>query len=90
MEQKSAEILAINALGFLAAEPDRLGRFLAISGVGPDALRQSASDPQFLAGVLDYLLGDESLLFLFAESQGIGVEEAQKARRALPGAQDPQ
>ena len=90
MEQKSAEILAINALGFLASEPERLGRFLAISGVGPESLRQNATDPQFLAGVVDYLLSDESLLFLFAESQGIGVEEAQKARRALPGAQEPQ
>ena len=90
MEQKSAEILAINALGFLASEPERLGRFLALSGIGPEALKQNAANPEFLAGVVDYVLADESLLFLFAESQGIRVEEAQKARRALPGALDRQ
>lgn len=90
MEQKAAEILAINALSFLASEPERLGRFLAISGIGPDTLRKGAADPHFLAGVVDYLLSDETLLFLFAESQGIGVDEPQKARAALPGAMEPQ
>lgn len=86
MEKQAAEILAINALGFLASDSERLGRFLAVSGIGPDALRDGASSPQFLAGVMDYLLADESLLFLFTESQGIRADEPQKARRALPGA----
>ncbi|NNF80032.1 MAG: DUF3572 domain-containing protein [Rhizobiales bacterium] len=88
VERQAAEILAINALGFLASDAERLGRFLAISGIGPESLRAGASDPQFLAGVVDYLLADESLLFMFAESQGIGVDEPQKARRALPGAME--
>lgn len=86
MERQAAEILALNALGFLASDPERLGGFLAVSGIGPDALRDSAGNPQLLAGVMDYLLADESLLFMFAESQGIGVDEPLKARRALPGA----
>ncbi len=90
MERQAAEILAINALGFLASDSERLGGFLATSGIGPESLREGASDPQFLAGVVDYLLADESLLFLFAESQGIGVDEPQKARRALPGAMEHQ
>ncbi len=86
MERQAAEILALNALGFLASDPERLGSFLAVSGIGPEALRDSAGNPQLLAGVMDYLLADESLLFMFAESQGIGVDEPLKARRALPGA----
>ena len=87
MNEESAEMLAIGALGFLAGEPERLDQFLAISGIGPHDLRAVASDPHFLAGVLDYLLSDESLLFLFAESEGIEVELPSRARRALPGAQ---
>ncbi len=86
MNEKSAEILAIDALGYLAGDPERLGRFLAVSGVGPEVLQQNAGDPQFLAGVLDYLLADESLLFMFAEAKGIGVEQAARARQHLPGA----
>ena len=86
MNQESAEILAIGALGFLAEDPERLGRFLALSGLGPKDLRDRAQDPAFLGGVLDHLLSDESLLFLFAESQGIDATLPAKARRQLPGA----
>lgn len=86
MDRQAAEILAINALGFLASDSERLGRFLAVSGIGPAALKDSAANPHLLAGVMDYLLADESLLFLFTESQGLGADEPQKARRALPGA----
>ena len=38
-QQAAAEQLAIAALGFIAGEPEQLGRFLAMSGIGPDSLR---------------------------------------------------
>ena len=34
-ERVAAEALAVAALAFIAAEPERLGRFLAMSGIGP-------------------------------------------------------
>ena len=34
--QAAAEELAIAALGFIAGEPEQLGRFLAMTGIGPD------------------------------------------------------
>ena len=37
-----AEIVAIQALSFVAAEPERLGAFLAESGIGPETLRSAA------------------------------------------------
>jgi len=45
--QAAAEHLAIAALGFIAGEPERLGRFLAITGIGPDSIRAAAREPQF-------------------------------------------
>ena len=45
-----AEIVAIQALSFLASRPDQLGQFLSETGIGPQTLRSSASDPVFLAG----------------------------------------
>ena len=39
------ENLAVQALAFLAADPERLGRFLAVTGIGPDAIRRAAADP---------------------------------------------
>ena len=47
----AAESLAITALAFLAAEPERLGRFLALTGIGPESIRAAAHQPQFLLAV---------------------------------------
>jgi len=74
------------ALGFLAAEPDRLGRFLALSGLDPSTIRQAARDPGFLPAVLDHLLGDERLLTAFAEAENLPPEAVVEARRGLAGA----
>ena len=83
--REAAETLAIQALAFLAEEPERLGAFMAASGIGPDAIRDAAREPDFLAGVLDHMLGDESLLLAFADSAGLDPGSIAKARRALGG-----
>ncbi len=62
----AAAELAIAALTFIAQEPERLGRFLALSGIGPESLREAAREPDFLLGVLDYVVADEALLVEFA------------------------
>ena len=81
--RKDGEDLAVAALGYLAAEPDRLDRFLSLSGLGPHNLRQAAADAAFLAAVLDYLLADEPLLIGFAAQQGLAPERIAAARRAM-------
>jgi hypothetical protein len=85
-EGEAAEALALRALAFLAEDPERLGRFLALTGLGPAELRMRAADPELLGGVLDHLLGDERLLMAFAEAREIRPEEVARARRVLPGA----
>ena len=74
---------AIAGLGFLADDPERLERFLALSGLGPHNLRQAAADPSFLGAVLDYLAGDERLLLAFASRQGWAPADVVRARDAL-------
>jgi hypothetical protein len=83
--QKDGEDMAVAALGFLAAEPDRLERFLSLSGLGPHNLRAAAADPAFLASVLDYLLSDEGVLLAFAAERGLPPERVAAARAALDG-----
>jgi Protein of unknown function (DUF3572) len=78
-----AEMLAIEALGFLAEEPERLSRFLALTGIEPASLRQAASEPHFLGSVLDYLLNDEALLLTFAANRRHKPESLQAARQRL-------
>jgi hypothetical protein len=81
--REAAEALAIQALSFIAEEPDRLGAFLSATGIGPDGIREAARTPGFLAGVLDHMLADESLLVAFADSAGFDPASIARARRAL-------
>jgi len=83
--QAEAEHLAIAALGFIAGEPERLGRFLAMTGIGPDSIRAAAREPQFLLGVLDHLAADEPLLLAFAAENAIDPGEVIKARDTMAG-----
>ena len=85
--REAAELLAISALGFLAGEPERLGIFLALSGIGPESLRAAASEPHFLAGVLEHVASKEQLLVAFAEHAGIDPAEVGRAQIALAGPQ---
>jgi hypothetical protein len=82
-DKKEAELLAIDALTFLAGQPDALARFLALTGVGPHSLRAAAADPAFLAGVLDHFLANEDLLVAYAEAAGTAPARLIDARRAL-------
>lgn len=71
MSGDDAEKIAIAGLAFLAENPDHLARFLAATGIGPETLRAAAADPAFLAGILEFLMSDDSLLVEFAERQGL-------------------
>lgn len=78
-----AEMLAIQALGFMAEEPERLGAFLNATGLSLERLRESATAPGFLAGVLEHMLANESLLLAFATSAAIDPAEVARAHNAL-------
>ena len=86
VSRETAEILAIQALAFIAEEPERLDAFLAVTGLASDAIRKAARQPGFLAGVLDHMLDDESLLVAFAGGAGIDPATVAQARRALGSA----
>ena len=81
----AAEQLAIAALGFIADEPERLGRFLAMTGLGPGSLRNAAREPYFLAGVLDHVAADETLLVAFAAQHEVDPDAVMRARDELGG-----
>ncbi|HEY3778128.1 MAG TPA: DUF3572 family protein [Rhizomicrobium sp.] len=65
------DILALEALAFLADSPDDLTAFMVVSGMDPASLRARAGEPEFLAGVLDYLLSEEKLLLRFCEARAV-------------------
>lgn len=70
----AAEETAIAVLGWLAGEPDMLGRFLALTGVEPQQLRDAMGSPAFLGGLLDFLMQHEPSLLAFSEASGTKPE----------------
>ena len=82
-----AEIVAVQALSFIAGDPERLGLFLAESGIGPETLRSAAGDPHFLASVLDFVLRDDATVKAFAAASQLHPTNIAAAHQAL---NDPQ
>jgi Protein of unknown function (DUF3572) len=88
MTAPDAELLALDALTFLAGSPDDLGRFVALSGAAPADIRTRAGDPEFLAGVLDFVLGDDELAARFCRSHSIDARMLHLARSRLSPTRD--
>ena len=78
-----AEFVAIQALSFIACDSERLGLFLAETGIGPDTLRKSAADPKFLGSVLDFVLRDDATVKAFAASVYLHPTNVAAARKVL-------
>lgn len=87
----ASENIAIRGLNFLAAEPERLGRFLSLTGLGPHNLREAARQPAFLAQIMAYICADEALLVTFAQAHQLNPKDVARAHVALngPGADFP-
>jgi hypothetical protein len=88
LTRESAEGIAVQALAFVAAEPARLSRFLALTGLAPQQLRAQAETPQFLAAVLEHLLADESLLLAFAANASLVPQAVASACALLQQRED--
>jgi Protein of unknown function (DUF3572) len=78
-----AETVAVQALSFIAGEPERLGLFLAESGIGPETLRTAAADPRFLASVLDFVMRDDATVKAFADASKLHPTNIATARQVL-------
>jgi hypothetical protein len=86
--RQEAEAVAISALGFIASDPELLPRFLAITGIEASSIRRAASEPGFLAGVLQFILAHEPTLLRFAEETGVPPASVGEAQKHLPTGDD--
>lgn len=83
--QETAEVIALQALGWIAGDAELLAAFSGASGVALDDLRTRATEPDFLVAVLDFLLMDDARVIAFCDANGLGYPEPLAARQALPG-----
>ncbi len=67
----------------MLADQDRADRLLALTGLTPEALRDSLTERGTLAAVLDYLAGHEPDLLLAADALNVTPERLAAARAEL-------
>ncbi len=89
MNYDQAEVLGLLALTHMAENHEILTAYLNLSGITPEELKKTASDPLTLASILDYFLQNEKRLIAFCEPNNIPPEQLVKARSHLPGAETP-
>lgn len=82
----AAREVAIGALGFLAGDPERIGPFLAESGLSPADLRGVVGSPAFQVAILDYLINRQDLLLDYASGAQIDPGHVVAAREILANA----
>ena len=88
MTKGQAEIVALNALGWLA-EADLLDAFQSATGADRETIRAAAGDAQFLGAVLDFILMDDAWVRGVCSAQGLPFDALVAARAALPGGEIP-
>ena len=89
MSAEEAQRIAIGALVHVANDETLLTRFVSVTGIDPGQMREAASEPGFLAGVLDFMLGHEPDVVAFATEFGVPPEDVAAAYIVLLGSNDP-
>lgn len=83
LSRERAEILSLEALAWLAGQPEAIAKFLTMSGLEASDLRRAVGDAGLQSSVLDFLLGHENLLLEFCESASLPPQAVHTARYRL-------
>ena len=84
--KEHAETIALKAVHFILTDDEMQQNFIDSTGILPTDLERVIKDPEFLGGVLDFLLANENKLIEFCSKNEIAPEEPSRIRGQLPGA----
>lgn len=85
LSRESADIFALNALGWIVGQEDILPAFLGATGSSEGDIRDRVSDPEFLLSVLDFLMMDDQWIISCCDALQVPYERVNEARQAMPG-----
>ena len=85
MNENTASTLALSAISFIVANDVLRDRFLAMTGLDGNELKERLAEEDFLASVLEFLISHEPDLIDFAESIEEKPELIVRAWRQLGG-----
>lgn len=86
MQQEQAEIIALQALAWLAGNEELCPVFLGATGGSVGEMRTRATDPAFQAAVLEFITMDDAWVIAFCDTIDLAYDKPLRARYALPGA----
>jgi len=86
MTPDHAETVALQALGWLAGNEELLPLFLGSTGADSAEMAARATDPAFLASVLEFLTMDDAWVVAFCDVAEMPYDRPLRALDALPGA----
>ncbi|KJZ19684.1 DUF3572 domain-containing protein [Loktanella sp. S4079] len=87
MDHERAQVIALQALGWLVGNDELCPVFLGATGGSADDLREKAGDPAFLASVLEFITMDDAWVMAFCDTIDLPYDSPLRARYALPGAE---
>lgn len=82
-ETRAAQVLALEALGWVLTDEGRAERLLSITGLTPERLRNGLTDPSVLCAVLEFLANHEPDLVLAADALSTTPDALVAAHREL-------
>ena len=85
LNREDAQEIAIRALSFLAGDEQHMSRFLALSGMGAQDIRDNADQAGFQVALLEHLMSDEALLLTFCGNENIDPQLIAPAHHLLEG-----
>ena len=85
MKTEDAEMVAIKMIEWLAKDERLFSNLARTTGVTVEDFKEHASNPEFLASVIDYLLSSEQMVVAFCEELSLPLAAPMEARQALPG-----
>lgn len=82
-QRQAAEVLALQALAWLVGQDEICGAFLEATGVSANEMRDRATDPAFLASVLEFILGRDDWVIAFCDATGLDYAAPMQAAMVL-------
>lgn len=85
INEREAAFIAIKALAHISHSEQELVKFLNLTGISPADVIRLKENLSFLAGVLDFISRDESLLLSFCADEDFTADQVESARLRLSG-----
>lgn len=85
MSVESAEVFALQALGWIVGQEDILPAFLGATGSSEGDIRDRVADPEFQLSVLEFLMMDDQWIISCCDALNVPYERVAEARQSMPG-----